>query len=216
MNYWLDLFTGMTWDEFEKAGSSVSGFRYRMRNAVAKIQPGDILLCYMTGVMRWVGALEVLGISDDTSNIWSVADFPERLAVKPVVMLTAEHGVPMDQLEGHVAFFEGSKDRGKFKGFIRRSPNLLNKKDGEYVMDLLRSAERTPVVRPVDPKKLARKPLFSAETRKGKRKVEMLVSVPETEETDQADTRAPDHHQSVSEVQPCGTGCAFLRLCYRD
>jgi hypothetical protein len=57
MNYWLDLFTGTTWDEFQKAGASVSGFRHRMRKAVQKIQSGDILLCYLTGVMRWVGAL---------------------------------------------------------------------------------------------------------------------------------------------------------------
>ena len=25
--YWLDLFTGATWDVFQKAGSSISGFR---------------------------------------------------------------------------------------------------------------------------------------------------------------------------------------------
>jgi len=185
MNYWLDLFTGTTWDEFQTAGASVSGFRHRMRNAVAKIQPGDILLCYMTGVMRWVGALEVLGKSDDTSDIWSVADFPERLAVRPVVMLDAEHGVPMAQLEGHVDFFEGPQHRGRFKGFIRRSPNLLQEKDGEYVMELLRGAEQTPVKRAVDPKKLARTPLLKAETTKGKHKVEMLVTVPETEEAEE-------------------------------
>lgn len=52
MKYWLDLFTGTTWDEFRNAGAKVSGFRPRMRNTVAKIKSGDILLCYMTGVMR--------------------------------------------------------------------------------------------------------------------------------------------------------------------
>jgi len=59
MKYWLDLFTGTTWQEFQNAGSRVSGFRQRMRNIASKIQPGDILLAYLTGVMRWVGALEV-------------------------------------------------------------------------------------------------------------------------------------------------------------
>jgi len=185
MNYWLDLFSGTTWDEFEKAGASVSGFRHRMRNSVARIAPGDILLCYMTGVMRWVGALEVLGRSDDTSDIWSVADFPERLSVKPLVMLDAEHGIPMAQLEGHVEFYQGPEDRGKFKGFIRRSPNLLTEQNGGYIMDLLRSAEQSPVARPVDKKKLARTPLLKAETKKGKRKIETLVSVPETEDTEE-------------------------------
>jgi hypothetical protein len=26
-NYWLDLFTGATWDEFKQAGGKVSAFR---------------------------------------------------------------------------------------------------------------------------------------------------------------------------------------------
>jgi hypothetical protein len=26
MNYWLDLFTGTTWDEFRHAGAKISGF----------------------------------------------------------------------------------------------------------------------------------------------------------------------------------------------
>ena len=31
MNYWLDLFTGRTWDEFRQAGATVSGFRKTQR-----------------------------------------------------------------------------------------------------------------------------------------------------------------------------------------
>ena len=183
MNYWLNLFTGATWDEFRQDGAKISGFRHRMRNTVAKIRPGDVLLCYMTGVMRWVGALEVVGPSDDTRDIWSVAEFPERLVVKPLVMLDAENGVPMSELEGHVEFFQGPGDRGKFKGFIRRSPNpLRGDQDGDFIMKLLQEAERHPTSRPVDPAKLARKPLLKAETRKGKKRVQTLVSIPETEE----------------------------------
>ncbi|MCE5325909.1 MAG: hypothetical protein LLG01_05795 [Planctomycetaceae bacterium] len=182
MNYWLDLFTGTTWEEFKKAGSKTSGFRHRMRNAVARMQPGDILLCYLTGVMRWVGALEVTGPSTDSSPIWSVADFPQRVAVKPVIQLQPETGIPMEQLEGRVSFYTGPKDRGKFKGFIRRSPNLMVKTDAELVIALLREAEKKPVARPVDPAKLARKPFLKVETKKGKQVVETIVAVPETEE----------------------------------
>jgi len=184
MSYWLDLFTGTTWDEFRQAGAKVSGFRHRMRNTVAKVKPGDILLCYMTGVMRWIGALEVVGLSDDDRDIWSVAKFPARLAVKPLVMLEPKNGIPMNELEGHVEFYEGPGDRGKFKGFIRRSPNQFQvEKDGDFIIKLLRQAEQHPINRPVDPAKLARKPLLKAETKKGKKKIETLVSIPETEES---------------------------------
>jgi len=51
LDYWLDLFTGTTWKEFLDAGAKVSGFSQRMRANVSRIKPGDILLCYMTGVM---------------------------------------------------------------------------------------------------------------------------------------------------------------------
>src|SRR5438874_885466 len=81
MTYWLDLFTGQTWQEFRDYGGSVSGFRKRMRNAVNRIKPGDVLLCYLTGVMRWVGALEVHGPSRDKKMIWEFDEFPERSAL---------------------------------------------------------------------------------------------------------------------------------------
>lgn len=184
MTYWLDLFTGTTWDEFQKAGANVSGFRPRMRNAAKSVQPGDILLCYLTGVMRWVGALEVIAPSKDDRPIWKDVDFPVRFDVKPLVVLSPENGIPMSELEGRVDFFRNAQDRGKFRGFVRMSPNRFTvEKDGALVLELLRQAQSSPVARPVDPKKLAYRPkLFKAEQRKGKRTVSVVVSVPEPEE----------------------------------
>ena len=186
MNYWLDLFTGTTWNEFRKSGSTISGFRTRMRNAAARVQPGDVFLCYLTGVMRWVGALEVIRATDDQSKIWADEHFPVRFEVKPLIQLDPEHGVPMAELEGKVAFYSSATDRGKFKGFVRMSPNrFVNPRDGELIMSLLTQAETTPVARPVDPKKLARKPLYTAERKKGKRTVPTKVSVPESDEAEE-------------------------------
>jgi len=68
VDYWLDLFTGRTWKEFRDSGANISGFRERRRNTVKSIKSGDILLCYLTGVMRWIGALEVVGQSNDTKK----------------------------------------------------------------------------------------------------------------------------------------------------
>ena len=142
-----------------------------------------MLLCYMTGVMRWVGALEVVGPSDDKRDIWTVADFPERVAVKPLIMLEPENGVLMSELEGEVEFYQGADDRPGYRGFVRRSPNAFKRlSDGELVMRLLRQAQTNPVSRPVDPIKLARKPLLKAETRRGKKTVHTLVSIPEADE----------------------------------
>jgi hypothetical protein len=184
MNYWIDLFTGTTWREFRDAGANVSGFRIKQAKTAKQMKKGDIFLCYLTGVMRWVGALEVLGTSSDTRKIWQEQDFPVRFEVKPRILLDPEHGIPMEQLEGRVKFFAGPKDRGKFKGFVRSSLRKFdNPQDGELILSMLSEVEKNPVSRPVDPKKLARKPLYKVEPKKGAGKQPTLVTVPEPEET---------------------------------
>lgn len=145
-------------------------------------------MCYLTGVMRWVGALEVLGPSEDKSRIWKDAEFPIRVNVKPLVMLSPMNGVPMSELEGKVDFFETQHDRGKFKGFVRGSPRVFKKKeDGELILRLLGAAKMFPTPRPIDEKKLARKPWFKAERRRGKETVSTVVSVPEPDESENPD-----------------------------
>jgi hypothetical protein len=52
-----------------------------------QVKKGDIFLCYLTGVQRWVGALEIAGISTDTRSIWKEEDFPVRFDVTPLVLL---------------------------------------------------------------------------------------------------------------------------------
>ncbi len=183
MKHWLDLFTGTTWDQFRKAGAMVTGFRESQRSSLSQIKPGDVFLCYLTGVMRWVGALEVIGPSADKNPIWGKGQFPARFSVKPLVLLNPEHGIPMKELFGKVDFYSTPSDAGKFKGFVRRSPNLFKREaDGELVLELLRNAERSPVSRPVDPKKLARKPLYKVEDRIGKKRIERVVTIPGTDE----------------------------------
>lgn len=53
-SYWLDLYTFETWNEFLAAGANVIGFREKRWKTVQKIKSGDILLCYLTGVGRWI------------------------------------------------------------------------------------------------------------------------------------------------------------------
>lgn len=178
MNYWFDAFSGTTWEEFRKAGANVSGFNERFRKQVGKIQPGDKLLCYLTGVMRWVGVLEVLGKCDDKRPIWAEASFPARVAVKPIVLLDPEYGILMENLKGKTSFYRGPQDFGKYQGILRRSPALLKSSDGEFIFNLLSGAKSNPRSQPVDQKKLYRK-LFKATQRKGRTEEVVQVSVPD-------------------------------------
>ena len=57
---------------------------------------------------------------------------------------------------------------------------LKREGDGALILEFLREAERAPVARAVDPRKLARKPrYFKVEFRRGKTAVPNVVSVPE-------------------------------------
>jgi hypothetical protein len=104
--YWVDLFTVTTWQEFLKAGGDVTGFRPTGERLVRSIRPGDILLCYLVIVQRFVGLLEVVSdaFTDDTP-IWTDDTFPCRLKVKPLLTLTPENAVPIHELRDQLSIF---------------------------------------------------------------------------------------------------------------
>jgi AAA+ superfamily predicted ATPase len=144
-NYWLDIFTAATWKEFKEAGAHTSGFPEGRQNTVDKVQPGDIFLCYVTGLSRWVGALEVVGPSDDDSPIWGSGAYPVRLEVKPLILRDPEEGVPLAALEGRVSFFQGPSDRPAYKFFLRSSPKLFkHREDGDAILEILEEGVMQP------------------------------------------------------------------------
>ncbi|WP_370574736.1 hypothetical protein [Methanomethylovorans sp.] len=185
VNYWLDLFTGTTWNEFRAAGASITGFSDTRKSTVNKIAKGDILLCYITGIMQWVGALEVLGPSNDVSKIWQANNnseslqFPIRLEVKPLIMLDPEYGVQMKDLEGKVSFYtEPSDRRSAFKGFVRSSPAKCKEEDGKLIYNLINEAKNNPVAKKIDRKKIRRVPYYMVKSGRE----EKAVTVPEPED----------------------------------
>lgn len=178
-SYWLDLFTPQTWNEFLKAGASVSGFRDSKWGFVQKIQPGDYLLCYLTGISRWVGILEVTSKKPykDNAPIWKDDVFPCRLKVKVLVQLDPETAVPVQDMKDVLSAFKSTKSEsyplawtGKFRG----SPAKWSQSDGEAVVAAILTAKKNPIKRPIDPRKLAYRPK-ALEAKIG------LVTVPESD-----------------------------------
>lgn len=154
MNYWLDLFTVQTYDEFQKAGAKVSGFRERQWNRCQRMQPGDKLLCYLIGISRWAGVLKVTGPAyRSEERIWVTEVFPVRLTVEAEILLPPEHGIP------HQSLMPTLHSPAKaWAGYLRGSPNLLKPEDGKVILDALLKAKETPVLRPYDKKKAERTP----------------------------------------------------------
>lgn len=159
-NYWLDLFTGTTWAEFQKAGSSVSGFRESRWKTVQKIAKGDYFLCYLTGVSRFIGVLEVTSapFKKADRDVWQDDDFPCRFEVKPIVELTPETAIPVLELRDRLSCFQNLTSPHAWTGHFRSSPAKWKQTDGEAVVEALLDACDNPVVRPVDERKLKYRP----------------------------------------------------------
>jgi hypothetical protein len=178
-NFWLDLFTWETWNEFLEHGGKTSGFRESRWTTVQKVAAGDILLCYLTGVSRFVGALEVVGQAFiDKSPIWHSDLFPARLPVKVLIQLKAETAVPVYDLRERLSFFQASPDSPAWTGHFRGSPNRFKEVDGKTIFEALQQAQTNPRVLPVDPKKLHKK----AKVQVFVTKAERTVTIPEETE----------------------------------
>ncbi len=165
MRYWIDLFTYKTWQEFLNAGGNVSGFREKRWRTVQKIQRGDIFICYLTGLSRFIGLLEVTGDPYfDNTPIWGEAVFPSRLPVQVLLSLQPEHGVPVSTLSSQLSYFQDMKSPHSWSGHFRGSPTEEKREDAKTIIAALQEAERTPVFRDFDPRKLERKvPLYESE-----------------------------------------------------
>jgi hypothetical protein len=176
-NYWIDLFTGTTWQEFLNAGANISGFRESRWASVQKIQPGDYLICYLVGVSRFIGMLEVTSKPyKGTSEIWTYDSFPSRVDVKIIVALTPETAIPIKDLQNELSIFQNLKKPKAWSGSLRGSPLKWKTSDGEIILKALLEAKDRPISRPTDQKKLSRKPQ-GLKTKIG------IVTVPEADDT---------------------------------
>lgn len=136
--YWLDLFTVETWKEFRDHGGDVSGFSEKRWSYVAKMMPGDYLLCYLTRVSRWVGLLEVIGEPFfDEKPIWSSKAYPSRIPVRVLLALPPEQGVPVLEMREDLTVFRGLDDPNRWQGPFRGSPARWSTADGEAIIRVL-------------------------------------------------------------------------------
>ena len=176
--YWLDLFSGKTWEEFLKNGATISGFRERRRKIAGKIEPGDYLICYVTGISRFIAILEVKSRTFiDNSKIWEDDAFPVRFKVSLLYKLEPETAIPVLSLKDKLTLFKNLKYPKAWGAFFRGSPIKFNPVDGEIITNSIVEATRNPVKRPFDEEKY-RRPAYLYKSKIG------VVTIPEKEETE--------------------------------
>ncbi len=136
-NYWFHSFKNTAWQEFHERGNAqVAGFPNSRWAIVQRIQIGDYLLCYQAGDSCWIGALEVVSVPFYVKNeplskadmIWHDVEFRSRVAVKVLISLSPETGVPITQLKDRLSIFKGSNPNS-WKGHLLDNPRLWSETD---------------------------------------------------------------------------------------
>ncbi len=170
MRYWLNLFSGATWKEFDSRGGDTTGFRETRWRLVQRMQPGDVILCYLTGISRWIGNFEVTGQPYiDESRIWKSGVFPARVPVRVIHKLAPETAVPILELRDRLSIFKNLKNPNAWTGKLRGSPTEWSDADGQIICDAIRSAATNPIDRPFDPAKLQRRSSYKESSGPGPR-----------------------------------------------
>jgi len=183
--YWLDLFTGKTWEEFLENGANVSGFRERRRKTAKRIRTGDYLICYLTGVSRLIGVLEVKSeLYFDKTPIWEGEDFPCRFKVELIHQLEPKTAIPILELRDELSLFQGLKSKNAWSGYFRGSPALFEPRDGEILVEAIKHAIANPIKREYDEKKYWRHPK-TYESKVG------VVTIPEGTTDEEVETKEP-------------------------
>jgi hypothetical protein len=137
----LNIFTVRTWNEFLASDRTVSGFRQGSRGLAGKLEIDDLLLCYVIGQSRFVGALRVASLRyEDYAPIWTTEAFPVRVRVAAVQALAPEEGVAIKSLIERFSWYSPDASPRAWQGRVQNTLRKWPESDGELVMRELEAA----------------------------------------------------------------------------
>lgn len=126
-------------------GFSVIGIKERNRRRAMEIEPGDVLVLYLTKVSAFAGAIRITGeLFEERTKIWPGQAgkpdiYPWRFPAEPIVALPQEQWVPAaslkDDLE-HVQKWPAEHWKLAFQGQLR----AISAHDADLLLDRLGAA----------------------------------------------------------------------------
>lgn len=153
-NYWFVLFNLKSWNEFIENKKNVFGFPNYKYKSVMKIKNGDLLLCYLSGISRFVGLYKVTReMFKDKEIIWTENVYPNRLEADPLIQLTPETAVQLFDLKEDLNFIKKSKTPTGWTYKVRTSPAKWDKVDGDVVTMALTNASKNQNATPLGVKR---------------------------------------------------------------
>lgn len=181
MTYYVTLFSPETYRRFAESKRDTSAVRIRQRKAAERVNVGDFVVAYMTGLSRWVGLFEVTGqVYEDQTPLFADKDDPFvlRLPIKVHAWLSPEHGIPIHDrtLWPKLSFTKGHEPNSSlWTGNVRTSLAPLDAADARLLDSILRAQTAKPATYPLDLRELR----LIQEHRVRREGGDVTVSVPE-------------------------------------
>lgn len=155
MAHYLNLFSPATYEAFSKSDRTVSGFQEKHQALAKRVKPGDMLLCYVTKLSRWIGVLKVTdGPFIDRTPIYQPDDpFVVRFHVTAEIWLSMDKAVPIkeDELWNNLSFTRGyDKASSAWAQRVKGSLGIISEEDATVILSVLRRQANDGVTHPVD------------------------------------------------------------------
>ena len=130
-NYWIVVGAEENMRIAEARGFDIFGFKSTRRNEVAKMQPGDKLIFYLTKIMKFGGLAGVTSeyFEEHTKLFKSEKkpqeDYPFRVNVKPEIVLSPDQYLDVKQIAPRMQYpkkWPPEHWRLAFQGNLHRIP----------------------------------------------------------------------------------------------
>ena len=144
MTYWIAVGSEENMRIAESRGFDMFGFKSTRRNEVAKMQPGDKLIFYLTKIMKFGGLAEITSeyFEDHEAVFKSVKpkeDYPWRVSIKSEISLTPDQYLDVRELGPQMKYtkkWPAEHWRLAFQGNLHQIPE----EDYNWLTGLMREA----------------------------------------------------------------------------
>ncbi len=110
MTNWLLVSSAANFEKSRALGFTAAAMKSRHRRKWERVEPGDRVLFYVTGVKAFGGVCRVTGAPFESHDlVWTsegkpAEDYPWRFPTEPVVALTPERYVPAEPLAREMTY----------------------------------------------------------------------------------------------------------------
>ncbi len=152
MTNWIVVGSAENFEIARERGFDMFGFKSSRRRESAEMKPGDKLIFYLVGIMKFGGVAEVTGeVFEDHSPVFRTEkkpgeDYPFRINTKPDRILDAEQWLDVKQYADKLDL---TRSRGEYWRLAFQG-NLHKISDADYALlsnDITEAAKKVPAGR---------------------------------------------------------------------